>query len=80
MALDSLGFCIFTAFAIIDNSESWKLLAKMTEARMGGDWTEQSRKSLQMEADFSRVQAEAKAGTEIPGFASVLEQYREMKK
>ena len=41
---------------------------------------EQSRKSLQMEADFSRVQAEAKAGTEIPGFASVLEQYREMKK
>lgn len=85
VALDSLGFCIFTAFAIIDNSESWKLLAKMTEARLGGDWTEQklmeqSRKSLQMEADFSRVQAEAKAGTEIPGFASVLEQYREMKK
>ena len=85
VALDSLGFCIFTAFAIIDNSESWKLLAKMTEARLGGDWTkqklmEQSRKSLQMEADFSRVQAEAKAGTEIPGFTSVLEQYREMKK
>ena len=85
VALDSLGFCIFTAFAIIDNSESWKLLAEMAEARLGGDWTEQklmeqSRKSLQMEADFSRVQAEAKAGTEIPGFASVLEQYREMKK
>ena len=85
VALDSLGFCIFTAFAIIDNSESWKLLAKMPEARLGGGWTEQklmeqSRKSLQMEADFSRVQAEAKAGTEIPGFASVLEQYREMKK
>lgn len=85
VALDSLGFCIFTAFAIIDNPESWKLLAEMAEARLGDDWTEQklmeqSRKSLQTEADFSREQAEAKAGTEIPGFASVLEQYREMKK
>ena len=57
----------------------------MAEARLGDDWTEQklmeqSRKSLQTEADFSREQAEAKAGAEIPGFASVLEQYREMKK
>ena len=85
VALDSLGFCIFTAFAIIDNPEVWNILAEMVEARLGDEWTEQmlmeqSRRSLQMEADFSRMQAEMKTQAEIPVFASVLEQYREMKK
>ena len=78
--LDNLGFCIFTAFALLDKAESFDLMAGMFEAMTGGPMTgeqliAEANACLNREKAFRERRWMAAQKTIIPPFTRVLYRY-----
>lgn len=78
--LDNLGFCIFTAFALLDKAESFDLMAEMFEAMTGEAMTgeqliAEANDCINREEAFREHRWMAAQKTIIPPFTRVLYRY-----
>ena len=78
--LDNLGFCIFTAFALLDKAESFDLMAGMFEAMTGEKMTgeqliAEANACISREEAFRERRWMAAQKTIIPPFTRVLYRY-----
>lgn len=85
VALDNLGFCIFAAFAIVGDEKAWQQIVGMMEAQTGKSWTKEeilchSRKTMEEERTYIEERATAKALSNLPRFAEILQEYIEIRK
>ena len=83
--LENLGLCIFTSFALLDNPESFELLAKMTEERTGVKVTPEelildARECIQKERELKERRWKAAQKMDIPPFTKVLYRYFDRQK
>lgn len=72
-AIDSLGFCLFIAFSVLDKPESLDDIAKMVNAQYGLNWTvddimELGKQVLRVEIDFNRKAGFTSAHDRLPEF------------
>ena len=72
-AIDSMGTCLFVAFAIMDQPETFQALLDLTNAFFGfnlkaEDVTELGKKVLKMERDFNAAAGFTKAHDRLPEF------------
>ena len=78
--LDNLGFCIFTAFALLDKAESFEIMAEMFEAMTGESMTgeqliAEANSCINRERTFRERRWMAAQKTTIPPFTRVLYRY-----
>ncbi|MBQ0018790.1 MAG: hypothetical protein KBS63_06290 [Clostridiales bacterium] len=78
--LENLGFCIFTAFALLDNDETFEILARMFSAKTGIDITGeeliiQANGCIKAEKEYEEKRWRAALETNIPPFTKVLYRY-----
>lgn len=82
--LENLGFCIFTAFALLDKDETFELMAEMFEAMTGKEMTGEqlimeANACLQREKAFKEKRWRAAQKAVIPPFTRVLYRYFDKK-
>jgi len=78
--LENLGFCIFTAFALLDRTETFELMAEMVEAMLGtkldgADLIANANKCLNNEREYNMHRWMTAQKTSIPPFTKVLYRY-----
>ncbi len=74
--IDSTGMCLFIAFAMLDQPETFQALVDMLNAFYGWNWTENDfveygKKVLKMERDFNFRAGFSKADDRLPRFFKV---------
>lgn len=72
-SIDSVGLCLFTAFAILDESDALPAIVDMLNAKFGwkltgDDVTSLGKRILAMEIDFNRRAGIGKAADRLPDF------------
>lgn len=82
--LENLGFCIFTAFALLDRDETFELMAEMFEAMTGismtgGQLIAEANDCLKKEKAFTERRWMAAQKAFIPPFTRVLYRYFDKK-
>ncbi len=80
--LENLGFCIFTAFALLDNDETFEMMARMFELKTGiktsgEDLLIQAHECIRAEKEYEEQRWNAARETNIPPFTKVLYRYYE---
>lgn len=78
--LENMGFCIFTAFAILGEPDSIRLIAELKSARCGVSCTQEelmkeAAECMAAELEFARMRGAAGTALRMPVFTRVLEQY-----
>jgi aldehyde:ferredoxin oxidoreductase len=78
--LENLGFCVFTSFALLNNEEALRLMARLYEARTGVATTsarllEYAAECIGRELAFQREIALVGVGKSVPEFTKVLYRY-----
>lgn len=82
--LENLGFCIFTAFALLDRDETFDLMAEMFNAMTGLEMTgeqlvTEANACIQRETEFKERRWLAAQKAAIPPFTRVLYRYFDKK-
>ena len=83
--LENLGFCLFTSFALLDNSNTFDLLAEMFEAKTGVRMTSSellsyAHKCIDVERDYYKHRWQAAQRNNIPPFTRALYSFFDSKK